>query len=186
MKRLIDIFLAGFLLLMLLLPCLLLSVIVWATSHGPAIHWSDRMGRDNQVFRMPKFRTMYIDTPLVATDELDNPRKHITKMGLFMRKSSLDELPQLLMVLTGKMSLVGPRPVLVSQEGLLKKRSIAGIDSLRPGITGWAQINGRDNLTEDEKVQLDAEYKSRQSLWFDFQIMWRTVFYVLKSNGVWH
>lgn len=186
MKRLIDILLATIGIILLFVPLIILSVIVKLTSPGPALFYSQRIGRDNEPFELPKFRTMYVDTPLVATDELENPDAHITRIGRILRRSSLDELPQLCCVLSGKMSLVGPRPVLASQKSLLEKRQDAGINKLIPGITGWAQINGRDEIGEDAKVKLELEYLERQSILFDIQIMWRTISYVWNSNGVWH
>lgn len=186
MKRLIDISLASVVICFLLIPLVLIALIVKLTSPGPALHYSERIGRYNEPFIFPKFRTMHADTPLVATNELENPNVHITKIGHFLRRSSLDELPQLFCVLSGKMSLVGPRPVIASQTSLVKKRQDAGIHNLRPGITGWAQINGRDNLEEDAKVKLELEYLEKQSIIFDIVIIWRTFFYVLNSEGIRH
>lgn len=186
MKRLIDILLASIVIILFSIPLILIAIVVRLTSVGPALHYSERIGRYNVPFKFPKFRTMYIDTPIVATDELENPDVYITQFGRFLRRSSLDELPQLFCVLSGKMSLVGPRPVLATQTSLLQKRQKVGIHELRPGITGWAQINGRDNLGEDAKVALDLEYLERQSIPFDTWIMWRTIFYVFNSEGIWH
>ena len=186
MKRVLDVIISICAIAVLMVPLVTITLAIKITSPGPALYWSKRMGRNGQAFDMPKFRTMVIDAPLLPTAELPNPDLLITKVGRVLRKTSLDELPQLFSVLTGKMSLVGPRPVLTSQTELLSNRFSEGVHVLRPGITGWAQINGRDNLSEDEKVRLDKEYLTRQSLWFDIQIMWRTIFYVLNSRGVWH
>ena len=185
MKRLWDIALASVAIVIVIVPLAIIAVLVRITSCGPVLFWSERVGRDNRTFLMPKFRTMYVDTPLVATDELENPAKHITKFGFFLRKSSLDELPQLYSVLVGNMSLVGPRPALPSQRSILNKRFQHGVHKLRPGITGWAQINGRDDLYEDEKVRFDIEYKNHQSVLFDFKIIWQTIRHHT-SKGVWH
>ena len=186
MKRAVDIFLACFAGLIFSLPLMAIVIAVRLTSPGPALYWSERMGRDLKPFMMPKFRTMKVSTPLEPTENLSNPGQYITPIGGFLRKTSLDELPQLYSVIVGNMSLVGPRPVLSSQIDLLKKRENAGVHSLRPGITGWAQINGRDDIGIDEKVRLDEEYLLKQGILFDLLIMWKTVFYVLRSRGVWH
>ena len=155
-------------------------------SPGPALHWSDRIGRDNRVFRMPKFRSMYVGTPAIATHLLANAHVHITPIGRFLRRSSLDELPQLWSVLLGDMSLVGPRPALFNQNDLVELRTAQGIHRLRPGLTGWAQINGRDELPIAQKVRLDGEYLARQSLAFDAQIIWLTMWRVVRREGVAH
>lgn len=168
-------------------PVLLgLAAAVRLTSPGPAIHWSRRVGRRNRPFRMPKFRSMRTDTPDVATHLLEDPARWITPLGGFLRRSSLDELPQLWSVLVGDMSLVGPRPALFNQDDLVAMRTAAGVDRLRPGVTGWAQVNGRDELPIPEKVRLDAEYLRRQSLAFDVAILLATVRQALTARGVSH
>ena len=186
MKTFFDITVTIVLGTLLLAPLLVIAVGIRLTSTGPALHWSLRMGAGGVPFSMPKFRTMYVDTPLRPTEHLDNPNQYITPVGKFLRKTSLDELPQLYSVLRGQMSLVGPRPVLTTQADLIESRRAAGVLELRPGITGWAQINGRDDITMEEKVRLDKEYLERRSLKFDLTIIWRTFFYVLSSKGVWH
>lgn len=185
-KRALDI-VAALVGLGLAWPVLLaLALAVRLTSPGPAIHWSRRVGRDNALFAMPKFRTMRTDTPDVATHLLDNPQQWITPIGRFLRRSSLDELPQLWSVLTGDMSLVGPRPALFNQDDLIALRTAAGVHRLRPGVTGWAQVNGRDELPIPEKVRLDAEYAQRQSLMFDLAILFATARAALSGRGVSH
>lgn len=186
MKRLFDIVAAALGLLVAGLPLLLVAALVRATSPGPALHWSKRVGRDNRIFRMPKFRTMRIDTPQLATHLLEDPARWLTPIGAFLRKSSLDELPQLWSVLRGDMSLVGPRPALFNQDDLVGLRTDAGVHRLRPGITGWAQVNGRDELPIPVKVQLDAEYLQRASLAFDLRILVLTVGRVVRRDGVSH
>lgn len=156
------------------------------TSPGPALYWSDRVGLRNSIFRMPKFRSMRVGTPPVATHLLISPQVHLTPIGPFLRKSSLDELPQLWSILIGDMSFVGPRPALFNQADLIALRTDHGINVLVPGLTGWAQVNGRDNLTLPEKVALDAEYLRHQSLWFDLQILWLTAVKVFRREGVTH
>lgn len=186
MKRLLDLFIvipAG---LILLVPITLVALAVRLTSSGPVLYWSDRVGRDNRIFRMPKFRTMRVGTPAVATHLLANPQAHLTPIGSFLRKSSLDELPQLWSILLGDMSLVGPRPALFNQQDLIELRTQRHVHELIPGLTGWAQINGRDELPIPEKVRLDAEYRDRQSLWFDLRILWLTAVKVLRRDGVTH
>lgn len=185
-KRLFDIFVSLFGIILFIVPLIICAAFVRITSPGPSLYWSERVGQDNRIFKMPKLRTMYLATPQVATDRLENPSAHITWFGSYLRKTSIDELPQLFSVLIGKMSLVGPRPLIPSQQQIIVKRRRVGVDEIKPGITGWAQINGRDNLTENEKVRLDLEYKERQSMLFDLQILWRTIFYVWKSKGIWH
>lgn len=186
MPRIFDFFLAFLIFFMVFVPCLLILVLIRLTSRGPAIYWSERVGRSGKPFLMPKFRTMMVDTPVEPTDNLHKPEKYITPLGSLLRKASIDELPQLFSVLRGDMSLVGPRPVLLAQTELLEKRQLHGIDKLRPGITGWAQINGRDNLSEYEKVLLEREYLKRRSFTFDLKILWLTFFYVLSSKGISH
>ena len=171
----------------LLLPLIVLvAVLVRLTSPGPALYWSDRVGRHNKIFRMPKFRSMRIDTPAVATHLLHNPDQWLTPISSFLRKTSLDELPQLWSILKGDMSFVGPRPALFTQDDLIALRTDAGVHELLPGLTGWAQINGRDELPISEKVKLDIEYLQRCSLTFDLGILWMTVLKVLRRDGVSH
>ena len=165
---------------------LLLGLMVRLDSPGPALHWSQRVGRDNRLFAMPKFRTMRTDTPDVATHLLEDPARWITPLGRFLRRSSLDELPQLWSVLIGDMSLVGPRPALHSQADLIALRTDAGVERLRPGVTGWAQVNGRDDLPIPEKVRLDAEYLARRSLAFDLRIIAATALAAVTARGVSH
>lgn len=186
MKRGFDFLLALFALLLLALPLLLLAALVRLTSPGPALYWSDRVGRHNRIFKMPKFRTMRLGTPAVATHLLADPQAWLTPIGPFLRKSSLDELPQLWSILKGDMSFVGPRPALFNQHDLIELRTLQGVHALMPGLTGWAQINGRDELPIPEKVKLDAEYLQRRSLGFDLLILWRTLFRVLRREGVSH
>lgn len=186
MKRLFDLILA-LVLLVLLMPVLIVIMLsVRLTSNGPAIHWSKRVGLGNKMFLMPKFRSMYVETPQVATHLLQDSKGYITPVGAFLRKTSLDELPQLWSVLVGDMSLVGPRPALFNQDDLVELRTKYGIEKLRPGVTGWAQINGRDDLPIPVKVNYDKEYSEKMSLIFDLKILFFTVFKVLKSDGVSH
>jgi O-antigen biosynthesis protein WbqP len=186
MKRLFDLLLALCAGLVLLVPVALVALAVRLTSPGPALYWSDRVGRHNRIFRMPKFRSMRIDTPAVATHLLTDPSKYLTPIGPFLRKSSLDELPQLWSILKGDMSFVGPRPALFNQDDLIALRTQHGVHELMPGLTGWAQVNGRDELPIPQKVVLDAEYLRRQNLWFDLQILWMTFVKVLRRDGVAH
>jgi len=186
MKRMFDLTVsltAGF---FLLLPILFVALAVRLTSKGPALYWSDRVGRNNMIFKMPKFRSMRFDTPAVATHLLGNPQAYLTPIGSLLRKSSLDELPQLWSILKGDMSFVGPRPALFNQQDLIALRTAQGVHTLVPGLTGWAQVNGRDELPIAEKVKLDAIYLQRQSLWFDLRILWLTFIKVLKRDGVSH
>jgi O-antigen biosynthesis protein WbqP len=186
MKRLFD-FIISFILLIPLLPIFfLIAVLVITTSKGPAIYWSDRIGRNNEVFKMPKFRSMKVDTPPLATHLLDSPDQYLSTIGSFLRRYSLDELPQLFSILKGDMSLVGPRPALFNQKDLIALRNEKGIDKLLPGITGWAQVNGRDELSISEKVVLDEEYLNQFSFWFDLKILWMTFLKVLRYKGVSH
>ena len=186
MKRLFDLCLVLFALLFLLLPILLVAVIVKLTSSGSILYWSDRIGRDNKIFKMPKFRTMRVDTPVVATHLLPDPKQFLTPVGSFLRKSSLDELPQLWSIFKGDMSFVGPRPALFNQADLIALRKQYGVDKLLPGLTGWAQINGRDELPIPEKVKLDVEYMQNQSVFFDLKIIFLTILKVLRRDGVQH
>lgn len=186
MKRFFDLILSLFAGLFLGLPLLLLAGAVRLTSKGPALYWSDRVGRHNQIFKMPKFRSMKTGTPPVATHLLNNPDTYLTPIGSFIRKTSLDELPQLWSILKGDMSFVGPRPALFNQHDLISLRTQAGVHALLPGLTGWAQINGRDELPIPDKVALDAVYLKRQSLWFDMKIIFLTALKVLKRDNVTH
>jgi len=186
MKRLFDLLLAIFASCVLLLPALIVFILVKLTSRGSALYWSDRVGKDNNIFKMPKFRSMTIDTPAVATHLLENPGSVLTPIGDFLRKSSLDELPQLWSILIGDMSFVGPRPALFNQDDLITLRTEREVHKLLPGLTGWAQVNGRDELLIAEKVELDVEYLSQQSFMFDIYILWLTFVKVLKGDGVSH
>lgn len=185
-KRIFDLILAVLAAVVLALPVLLVALAVRLTSSGPALYWSDRVGRHNRIFRMPKFRSMRIGTPAVATHLLKDPKVYLTPIGSFLRKSSLDELPQLWSILVGDMSFVGPRPALFNQDDLIALRTKQGVHELVPGLTGWAQINGRDELPIPEKVKLDVEYLQRQSLWFDIRILWLTFLKVVQRDGVSH
>ena len=186
MKRLFDLTLALMLSVLLALPIALISLSIRLTSAGPAVYWSNRVGRDNKIFRMPKFRSMRTDTPAVATHLLQNPEQYITPVGKFLRKTSLDELPQLWSILVGDMSFVGPRPALYNQDDLIALRTERGVHTLVPGLTGWAQINGRDELPIPQKVEFDAQYLQRRSFWFDLRIMALTAWRVLRRSGVSH
>lgn len=186
MKRLFDLFLALGASVVLAIPIGLVALAVRLTSPGPALYWSDRVGRHNRIFRMPKFRSMRVDTPAVATHLLKDASAYLTPIGSFLRKTSLDELPQLWSILCGDMSFVGPRPALFNQDDLIALRTDQGIDDLVPGLTGWAQINGRDDLPIPVKVQLDAEYLRRRSFWFDLRIIAQTFINVLRRKGVQH
>tara|TARA_B110000090_G_C13207133_1_gene379319 strand:- start:26 stop:586 length:561 start_codon:yes stop_codon:yes gene_type:complete len=186
MKRIFDFFLAIVALFLLIIPIIFISIAVWLSSKGPALHWSDRIGKNNKIFKMPKFRSMLIDTPAVATHLLDNPDTYLSPIGGFLRSTSLDEIPQLLSVLKGDMSFVGPRPALYNQDDLITLRTNKGVDNLLPGITGWAQVNGRDELSIPDKVAFDSEYLKHQSLWFDMKILWITLLKVVKRVGVSH
>lgn len=185
-KRLFDIFLALLAGSILLLPILLVALLVRMTSPGPALYWSDRVGRGNRIFRMPKFRSMRIDTPAVATHLLADPASFLTPVGSLLRKSSLDELPQLWSILVGDMSFVGPRPALFNQDDLIALRTAAGVHQLTPGLTGWAQVNGRDELPIPRKVEFDIEYLRRRSFLFDLRILWLTALKVMVRDGVTH
>jgi O-antigen biosynthesis protein WbqP len=186
MKRLFDLLLGVAVLMLLVVLILLIAVAIRLTSKGPALYWSDRVGSNNKIFKMPKFRSMLIGTPAVATHLLDNPDAYLSPIGDFLRRSSLDELPQLFSVLKGDMSFVGPRPALFNQDDLIAMRTEKGVDKLLPGITGWAQVNGRDELSIPNKVALDAEYLNRQSFWFDMKILWMTFLRVVNRDGVSH
>lgn len=186
MKRLFDITCALFFAVLLVLPILLLAVIVRFTSKGPVLYWSDRVGRGGRLFKMPKFRTMQVGTPTLATHLILSPSKYLTPVGSILRKSSLDELPQLWSIVVGDMSFVGPRPALFNQSDLIALRNQYGIDKLMPGLTGWAQINGRDELSIPIKLQYDMEYLQKQSFWFDMKIIWLTFLNVVRCTGVSH
>jgi len=186
MKRIFDLVLGALATLVLLLPVLLVAIAVRMTSKGPALYWSDRIGRNNTIFKMPKFRSMQVGTPAVATHLLSKPDTYLTPIGSFLRKSSLDELPQLWSILGGDMSFVGPRPALFNQHDLIELRTQQGVHALVPGLTGWAQVNGRDELPIPDKVKLDVEYLQLQSLWFDIRILWLTFVKVMRRDGVSH
>ena len=186
MKRILDVVLVLTAVFILFSLLLIVAIAVRLTSRGPVLFWSDRIGRGNKVFRMPKFRSMQVGTPTVATHELKDPTTHLTPIGAFLRKSSLDELPQLWSILIGDMSFVGPRPALFNQDDLISLRTKQGVDNLLPGLTGWAQVNGRDELPIAAKVKLDVEYMQRRSLAFDVRILWLTFVKVLRRDGVSH
>ena len=186
MKRAFDLFFCVLVLLLLLILMLIIAITIRATSKGPSLYWSIRVGKNNKPFRMPKFRSMLTNTPVVATHLLDNPDSYLSPIGGFLRLSSLDELPQLFSVLRGDMSFVGPRPALYNQDDLISLRTDKGLDQMLPGITGWAQVNGRDELSITDKVALDVQYMLRQSFLFDMKILWMTFLKVLKRDGVSH
>lgn len=186
LKRLFDLVLGFVATAVLMVPIVVVALLVRLTSPGPALYWSDRVGRHNKVFKMLKFRSMRIDTPAVATHLLQNPDQWLTPIGSFLRKSSLDELPQLWSIIKGDMSFVGPRPSLFNQDDLIALRMEKGVHELVPGLTGWAQVNGRDELPIPQKVQLDEEYLKRQSFLFDLKILWMTALKVLVRSGVSH
>lgn len=186
MRRVFDLVLAIVVGVLLLVPLLVVSVMVKLTSVGPALYWSDRVGRHNALFKMPKFRTMRVGTPAVATHLLADANTYLTPIGSFLRKSSLDELPQIWSILKGDMCFVGPRPALFNQQDLIDLRTKYGVHTLTPGLTGWAQINGRDELPIPQKVALDVEYLKNQSLWFDLKILVRTALKVLRRDNVAH
>ena len=186
MKQIFDTALAILFFPVFFLPMLIIALLVKLTSKGPVLYWSDRVGKNNRIFRMPKFRTMRVDTPAVATHLMKNPEQYYTPVGSFLRKSSLDELPQLYSVLKGDMSFVGPRPALFNQDDLIELRTKKGIHKLIPGITGWAQINGRDDLPIPEKVVLDEYYLNNRSFMFDLKTLFLTLLSVISSQGVQH
>jgi O-antigen biosynthesis protein WbqP len=185
-KRLFDFLACLAALVVLAIPIAVVALAVKLTSRGPALYWSDRIGRDNAVFRMPKFRTMRVDTPVVATHLLESPERWLTPIGGFLRRSSLDELPQLWSILVGHMSLVGPRPALHNQHDLVALRTSRGVHVLRPGLTGWAQVNGRDEIPVPRKVELDAHYLEHRSFGFDLKILALTFVKVVRREGVAH
>ncbi len=186
MKRLFDFSLSVFAIAILAIPLLIIATVIRLTSPGSILFWSQRVGRNNQIFQMPKFRSMRLDTPAVATHLLHNPDQWLTPIGSFLRKSSLDELPQLWCILKGEMSFVGPRPALFNQDDLIAMRTERGVHRLLPGLTGWAQVNGRDELPILKKVELDFEYLQRKSFLFDLKIFWMTVLKVVVRDGVSH
>ena len=186
MKRIFDITLAVLLIAIFCIPILLVALLVKLTSKGPALYWSDRVGKDNVLFKMPKFRSMRTDAPVVATHLMADPKQYLTPIGSFLRKSSLDELPQLWNILIGDMSFVGPRPALYNQIDLVGLRTSMGVSTLTPGLTGWAQINGRDELPIPIKVEFDVEYLKCKSMRFDFYILWMTFLKVVRRDGVSH
>lgn len=186
LKRLFDFCVGGVAAIVFAFPIAMIALLVWLTSPGPALYWSDRVGRNNVIFRMPKFRSMRVGTPALATHLLADPSSHLTPIGSFLRKSSLDELPQLWSILVGDMSFVGPRPALFNQDDLVALRTECGVHELVPGLTGWAQVNGRDELPIPDKVKLDVEYLRRQSFFFDLRILWLTFVKVVQRDGVSH
>lgn len=186
MKRLFDLFLGLTAAVVLAVPIIMVALAVCLTSKGPVLYWSDRVGRGNRIFHMPKFRSMRVGTPAVATHLLQEPGVYLTPIGSFLRKSSLDELPQLWSILKGDMSFVGPRPALYNQDDLITLRTQVGVHHVLPGLTGWAQVNGRDELPIPDKVKLDAEYLQKQSFGFDLRILWLTFVKVVSRDGVTH
>ena len=186
MKRVFDLLLALVGAAVLAVPLLLVALAVRLTSAGPVLYWSDRVGRHNKLFKMPKFRSMRVGTPAVATHLLADPKNYLTPIGNFLRKSSLDELPQLWSILVGDMSFVGPRPALFNQYDLIELRTQLGVHKLVPGLTGWAQVNGRDELPIPQKVALDAKYLLQQGFWFDIKVLWLTFLKVVQRDGVSH
>ena len=186
MKRLFDLILSTILIFSLLVPMLFISLLIRLTSKGPVLYWSDRVGFGNSIYKMPKFRSMKVDAPEMATHLMLNPDKFLSPIGSFLRRSSLDELPQLISILKGDMSFVGPRPALFNQDDLIALRLEKGLDKLLPGLTGWAQVNGRDELSISDKVALDVEYMNRKSFCFDIRIIWMTFLKVINSQGISH
>ncbi|MGX9774573.1 sugar transferase [Janthinobacterium aestuarii] len=186
MKRAFDLMLVLLASVILFIPVVLVALLVRLTSPGPALYWSDRIGKNNTIFKMPKFRSMRVGTPAVATHLLADAHSHLTPVGNFLRKSSLDELPQLWSIICGDMSFVGPRPALFNQDDLIALRTQYGVEKLPPGLTGWAQVNGRDELPIPEKVKLDVEYLQRQSLSFDIKIIVLTFLKVVRRDGITH
>ena len=186
MKRAFDLLLVFIATLILALPIIVVALLVKLTSRGPAIYWSERVGRYNRNFMMPKFRSMRVGAPVLATHLMTNPEAHLTPIGSFIRRTSLDELPQIWSIWHGDMSFVGPRPALFNQQDLIEARTAGGVDQLTPGLTGWAQVNGRDELPIPEKVKLDAEYLRRRSFLFDLRILWMTAVNVVGGKGVSH
>ncbi len=186
MKRFFDIFLCCVASLILFVPMLAVALAVRVTSHGPVLYWSERVGRNNLIFKMPKFRSMLVGTPALATHLLTDACEHLTPIGSFLRKSSIDELPQIWSIFVGDMSFVGPRPALFNQHDLIDLRTQLGVNALTPGLTGWAQVNGRDELPILKKVELDAEYLELQNCWFDIKVLWLTFLKVFLREGIKH
>jgi len=186
MKRIFDLLLATILIIILSVPMLFIFCGIRISSKGPALYWSDRVGFDNSIYKMPKFRSMIIDTPEVATHIMSNPEEFLSPIGRFLRRTSLDELPQLFSILKGDMSFVGPRPALFNQDDLITLRLENDLDKLIPGLTGWAQVNGRDELSIPDKVALDIEYMHKKSFWFDLKILWLTFVKVINRKDVSH
>ena len=186
MKRIFDLSLGSIVLIILIFPMMLIALMILFTSKGPVLHWSDRVGRNNVIFRMPKFRSMLISTPVLPKHLLKNPSSYLSPIGQFLRSSSLDELPQIFSVLKGDMSFVGPRAILYNHNDIIEMRTKNDVHKLKPGITGWAQINGRDDISAFDKVMLDTEYLKKRSIWFDLKILWITFFKVLKRDGISH
>jgi O-antigen biosynthesis protein WbqP len=186
MKKFFDVTLSVFLISLLVLPLVLISLSIKITSKGNVLYWSERIGKNNNIFKMPKFRSMVVEAPTIASHLLENPNKYLSPIGGFLRRTSIDEIPQLFSILKGDMSFVGPRPALFNQDDLICLRAEKGIDNLVPGITGWAQVNGRDNLSITDKVLLDFEYLNKKSFMFDMRILWMTFLKVLKKDGVSH
>jgi O-antigen biosynthesis protein WbqP len=186
MKRFLDLFLGLLASAVFIVPLLIVALLIKLTSKGPVLYWSNRVGRNNVIFSMPKLRTMRVDTPVVATHLLQNPDEYLTPIGGFLRKSSLDELPQLWCILRGDMSFVGPRPALFNQQNLIEMRTEKGVHMIRPGLTGWAQINGRDELPIPKKVELDVYYLRRQSLALDMKVILLTFVKVVRRDGITH
>ena len=186
MKRLFDFLFSIVLLIIFIVPSIVIAIAIKLTSQGHVLYWSDRIGKERLIFSMPKFRTMLTNTPETATHMLDNPDVFLTPIGRLLRKTSLDELPQIWSIIIGDMNFVGPRPALFNQNDLINLRTKEGVDKLLPGITGWAQVNGRDELSIPNKVALDVEYMNRKSFWFDLKILWMTFLKVINSQGVSH
>ena len=186
MKRLFDLFLSCILLILLAIPMLLIVIAIRLTSKGPSLYWSDRIGKNNVIFQMAKFRSMQVETPSMATHLMTEPDAFLTPIGGFLRRNSFDELPQIISILKGHMSFVGPRPALYNQDDLILLRTEEGLNQLLPGLTGWAQVNGRDELSIPEKVKLDVEYMHKKSFWFDLKILWITFLKVINSQGISH
>jgi O-antigen biosynthesis protein WbqP len=186
MKRLFDLIVVIVAGVIFAIPMFALAIAVWLSSKGPILYWSQRVGKGNSVFNMPKFRTMRLETPVLPSHLLENPDVYLTPIGSFLRRSSLDELPQLWCILCGDMSVVGPRPALANQQDLIDARTSKNIHLIKPGLTGWAQVNGRDEITLEKKVQLDYEYLDKKSFFFDVYIVLLTFYKVVKRDGIKH
>ena len=186
MKRFFDLILAIILVIPLFIAMVIIAVFIYLTSKGPVLYWSDRIGMNNTIFKMPKFRSMKFDTPTVATHLMSKPEDYLSPIGGFLRRTSLDEIPQIISILKGEMSFVGPRPALFNQSDLIALRTEKGVDKIPPGLTGWAQINGRDALTIDDKVLLEVEYLEKKSFWFDMKILFLTALKVIRRKGISH